>query len=141
MGGCGNHVVLLPVVEVPGLTVAADCRFLRTGSNALVIVAGTTTHDEDLLRAIQLVDGNTNQHVGHGVGDGVLVDAGIGKEGAAGEITADVGIAVRLAAHELVVGCREGLERVHYNAAQDPAQIGGLFKSIILTISVVSLIL
>lgn len=141
MGGGGNHVVLLPVVQVPGLAVAADGGFLGTGSNTLVVVAGTTAHDENLLRAVQLVDGNTNQHVGHGVCDGILVDTWVGKKGAAGKVAADVGIAVGLAAHQLVVGSREGLERVHHNAAQNTTQIGGFFKGIILAIGGVSMIL
>ena len=132
VGGRGHYVVLLPVVEVPGLAITTNSGFLGTGPNALIVITGTTAHDEDLLSAVQLVDGGADQHVGHGVGDGILVNAGVGEESSSGEVATDISVAVGLAAHQLVVSGREGLQRVHDNAAQNTAQIGGLFESIIL---------
>jgi hypothetical protein len=130
----GDHIVLLPVIQVPSLAIAANGSFLWSRSNALVVATGTTAHDEDLLCAVQLVDGDTDQHVGHGVGDCVLVDTGVGKEGSTREIAADIGVAVRLAAHQLVVRSRERLQGVHDDTAKDTAQVSGLFEGVILAI-------
>lgn len=48
----GDDIVLLPVVQVPGLAVTANRCFLGTGANTLVVAACAAAHDEDLLRAI-----------------------------------------------------------------------------------------
>lgn len=141
MGCCGNNVVLLPVVQIPGLAITANSSFLWSRSNALVVAAGTTPHDEDLLCAVQLVDGGTNQHVGHGVGDCILIDPRVGEEGPTREVAADIGVAIRLAAHQLVVCSRERLQRVHDDAAQDSSQVGGFFEGIILAIRYVSMVI
>lgn len=94
-----DHVVLLPVVQVPGLAVAAHDCFLGAGANTLVIAAGTAAHNEDLLGAVELVDRGADEHVSHGIGDGILVDALVLQKCTAGDVGADVSVAVALAAH------------------------------------------
>lgn len=119
MRGRRDNIILLPIVQVPGLPVTANDCFLRPRADALVIVAGAAAHDEDLLLAVERVYGCADEHAGHGVGDGVFVNAWKVEEGTVGDVAADIGVAVGFTGHQLIVGCREGFEGVDDDRAQD----------------------
>ena len=134
VGGEGDDIVLLPPVEVPGLTVTADAVALGPAADALIVAAGAAAQDEDFLLAVELVDGLAHKEAVHGVGDGVFVNAGVVDEGTAAEVVSEVAATlVVLAVHEDVVGGGEGFDGAHDDLSQDAAEVGGLFECVVYT--------
>ena len=74
MAGGRNNIIFLPVVEIPRLVITTDRCCLRSRSNSLIVAAGTSAKDEDLLGSPKGVDGLPNEQIAHCVDDAVLID-------------------------------------------------------------------
>lgn len=132
--GRGHDVVFLPVVEIPRFPVPTDAVILRTGSDALSIATGASAHDEDFLRAPELVDGLTGEKGIHRVDESNLVDAGEGEEEAAFKIGTDIARGFKIVAvHEEVIRGDIGFHRFENDLTQDATKICTFLKGVILT--------
>ena len=125
----------MPPVEVPRLTILANGTILWTATDALTVTTVSTTHDEDFLLTIEVVDSD-GSHVGvQGVDSLGLVDTGEVDETSTINVGADVSrVRVRLPLHQVIVGLRIGLDSSDDDVAQICAQLCRGLESVIFTV-------
>ena len=113
----------------------ANGTILWTATDALTVTTVSTTHDEDLLLAVEVVDSD-GSHVGvQGVDSLGLVDTGEVDETSTINVGADVSrVRVRLPLHQVIVGLRIGLDSSDDDVAQICAQLCRGLESVIFTV-------